>query len=196
MVPSRLPARLACWTWPRPCTMPTRFSERVSVHRTGRSSRRASQATRSSSGVVPCLAPKPPPTSGVMTWTSSASRPNTIARASRVPWAPCVHAHCVRRPSSHRAAATRPSSGTGAIRWLIIRWVTTTSPTRSSGPTGSPSSSTTLVPMSAYSTSPSSAAASGSRTGTRASTSAQTASAASAACAAVSATIAATGSPT
>ena len=66
------------------------LSERVSTQRTGRSSLRASQATRISSGYGPILAPKPPPTSGATTRTWSASSPSRATRASFTPWAPWV----------------------------------------------------------------------------------------------------------
>ena len=38
MVPSRFTPSSTCCTWPRPCTIETMFSERVSVHFTGRPS--------------------------------------------------------------------------------------------------------------------------------------------------------------
>ena len=70
-----MPPRVAVCTWPRPWPMATRFSERVSAHRTGRPTRRASSASSSSSGPGWDLAPKPPPTSGQITRTSLGRQP-------------------------------------------------------------------------------------------------------------------------
>ena len=59
------------------------LSERVSTQRTGRESRRASQATSNSSGYRSSLEPKAPPTSGEITriWLSSSS--SNLARSAR-----------------------------------------------------------------------------------------------------------------
>ena len=125
------------------------LSERVSTQRTGRPSLRASQATMTSSGYEPILAPNPPPTSGAMTRTCSGARPRRAAMASLVPWAVCVLEYCSSRPSFHSAAAARTSSGQGATRWLTMRWRTTTSqPSKSDSSRPKASSKVTLVPAS------------------------------------------------
>jgi hypothetical protein len=93
-----------------------RFSLRVSTQRTGRPARLAAHATAMTSRSVAILAPKPPPTSGAMTLMASWSRPSAPATAPRVSCAFWVLAHKVSRPSAHRAAAARTSSGTGATR--------------------------------------------------------------------------------
>ena len=113
------------------------FSVRVSVHRTGRPTSRASHATRMSSGAAPPFGPKPPPTSGTRTRICEASMPRAPASASRVPCGVCVVAHCVRRPSSpHSATATRHSIGHEASRWLVNAVVTTTSQPSNSASSG------------------------------------------------------------
>ena len=104
------------------------FSERVSLHRTGRPTCFASHATSANSGSAPILAPKPPPTSGVITRSCSASMPSQPATSLRVSCAFCVEHQRVARPSSpHSAAAARVSSGDAASRWLTSSRVTTTS---------------------------------------------------------------------
>ncbi len=50
MVPSREPPISTSWSWARPWPRATMLSERVSVHLSGRPTRRASQAINSSSG--------------------------------------------------------------------------------------------------------------------------------------------------
>ena len=79
MRPSRFTPSSAYCTWARPCTIATMFSERDSVHLTGRSRRRASDAAITYSQYAPCLAPKPPPTAGATTRTSAGSRPSAPA---------------------------------------------------------------------------------------------------------------------
>ena len=87
-LPSRSPPIVTVWSWARPCTIPVMFSERVSLHRTGRPTCFASHATSANSGSAPILAPKPPPTSGAITRTCSASMPSQpgdlVARGLRV----------------------------------------------------------------------------------------------------------------
>ncbi len=134
MVPSRRPPIVTSWICARPCTMAVMFSVRVSVQRTGRPQRRASQPSTRSSGCPPILAPNPPPTSGATTRTLASSSPYVDANANRSPWAFCVEHHSTRRPSTHAAAADRPSSGAAARRWFTIRWRTTTS--HPAGPPG------------------------------------------------------------
>ena len=72
-----------------------------------------------SSGYVLILAPKPPPTSGVMIRTWPASMPLAATIGSLTPWACWVEIHWVSRPSVHAAAELRTSSGQGATRWLM-----------------------------------------------------------------------------
>ncbi len=116
------------WTWARPWVIPTRFSFRLSAHRAGRPSCRATQHTSACSGSAPNFAPNAPPTSGVMIRTCSASMPSRPASAPRVPCAPWFGIHAVSRPSApHAAAAARVSIGAGATRWLLMVRVTTTS---------------------------------------------------------------------
>ena len=99
---------------------------RVSTQRTARPSFRAAQATAMVSRSVAILAPNPPPTSGAMTRIASSARPSVPASSPRASCAFCVLAHTVSRPSAHRAAAARTSSGTGATRWfVIVRSITT-----------------------------------------------------------------------
>ncbi len=73
------------------------------------------------------MAPKPPPTSGVMRWIASASPPLAAVKASLAPCAPWLEIHCTRRPPSQVAADARTSSGQGATRWFRKRPVTVTS---------------------------------------------------------------------
>ena len=75
MRPSRVAPISTDCSCPRPWPIATRFSLRVSAHRTGRPSSRASHAVRISSGVGRLLAPKPPPTSRLITRTWLGSRP-------------------------------------------------------------------------------------------------------------------------
>ena len=87
-VPSRSPPIVDVLVpGPRPWPSATMFSLRVSIQRTGRPTSRASQATRTSSGSAPTLAPKPPPTSGTRTRTCAASMPESagelVARGVR-----------------------------------------------------------------------------------------------------------------
>ena len=98
------------------------------AHRTGRPTCLASQATSANSGSAPILAPKPPPTSGVITRSCSASMPSQPATSLAGVLRVLVEHQRVSRPSSpHAAAAARVSSGAAASRWLTISRVTTTS---------------------------------------------------------------------
>ena len=103
-LPSRVPPIVTFWTWARPWPSAIIDSLRVSVQRTGRSSRLLSSPSTISSGYVPILAPKPPPTSGVMTRTWSASSSLPATKTPLMPWACCVDTHWCRRPSTHAAA--------------------------------------------------------------------------------------------
>ena len=73
---------LCCWA--RPCVIPTRFSLRVSTHRSARPVCLAAQATRIASRSIPTLAPNPPPTSGATTRMASGSRPKAPAMMKRL----------------------------------------------------------------------------------------------------------------
>jgi len=117
------------------------FSERVSVHLTGRPSLRASHATSTASGST-IFAPKPPPTSGLTTRTSAGSRPSSPATTILPVCGVCDVAQSVSRPSSPiTAAAERGSSGAATSRWLR-----STSETTRSQPSNSPSSSSSAPP--------------------------------------------------
>ncbi len=134
--------------WARPCVIPTRFSLRVSVQRTGRPVRRAAQATASTSRSTPTLAPNPPPTSGVTTRIAPGSRPSTPARMNRLICAFCVLTHTVSLPSAQLAATARPSIGTGASRWLTMSWRTTTSqPSNALSSAAAPIATATFEPV-------------------------------------------------
>ncbi len=149
------------WSCARPCSIPVRFSERLSVQRTGRPACWASHATNAYSWSAPILAPKPPPTSGVIRCTSAGSRPSQPAIWPLACWAPWLVHQMVTRPSSPQAAeAARVSSGAAATRWLTSARVTTTSQSakKSSG-AGSPNAATVLVPTAGNRTVPSVAAA-------------------------------------
>ena len=63
-LPLESAASSMCWIWPRPWMLATVFSERVSFHRTGVPSLRASATHSSSSAYTSSLAPNPPPTAG------------------------------------------------------------------------------------------------------------------------------------
>ena len=96
----------------------TMLSLRVSVQRTGRSTRPASQTIRISS-TLSSFAPKPPPTSGLMIRSCDGSSPSVPAIPSRSMCGACVVSQAVIRPSgAASAAAERGSSGHGAMRWL------------------------------------------------------------------------------
>src|SRR6185369_4633411 len=123
--------------WSRPCVIPTRFSLRVSTHRSARPVCLAAQATRIASRSIPTLAPKPPPTSGATTRMASGSRPKAPAMINRLIWAFWVLTHTVSLPPVHMAAAARPSMGTGATRWFTMSRETTTSqPSNAVSPAG------------------------------------------------------------
>ena len=105
------------------------FSDRVSVHFTGRPSSNAAFAAIRCSGYNPFFAPKPPPTAGLKPRSNAGSSPRFIAISSRTPCGPCVAAWNVRPPAGSPGTTTMPfgSIGTGATRWFTIRWRTTTS---------------------------------------------------------------------
>ncbi len=145
--------------------MPSRFSFRVSTQRSGRPVCLAAQATMIVSRSVAILAPKPPPTSGAMTRTAGASSPTAAASASRASCAFWVLAHSVSRPSAQRAAAARPSSGSGASRWLgNVRRTTTSQPSNAPGGAGSPPERITLESVPSNSSVPPASASSKSTT--------------------------------
>ena len=83
IAPSRATPSRARWRWSRSGAVARKCSRRVSIHFTGRRSRRATAASRTSSGYTCPLAPKPPPTSGAITRTCSSARPRAAAIAAR-----------------------------------------------------------------------------------------------------------------
>ena len=104
------------------------FSERVSVHLTGRCSCRANAAASTCSQYAPVFAPKPPPTAGAITCTWSGSISSAAARPSRTPNGAWVGTFTSSLPSA--CGSTRmpfDSIGTAATRWLTKRPLTTTS---------------------------------------------------------------------
>ena len=147
----------------RPWVIAMRFSYLVSVHRAGRPSRLATQATTACSGSAPNFAPNAPPTSGVITRIWSCPMPSSPARLLRVPCAPWFGIHAVSRPSSPQAAApARTSIGAGATRWFMIVCRTTASHSSnrcSSSAAGSPKLAAILVPASSNKITSSDAAA-------------------------------------
>ncbi len=139
------------------------LSLRVSVQRTGRPSRRASQ-TISTSSALSIFAPKPPPTSGAITRTCAGSSPSVPASTMRSWCGVCVESQAVTRPSGPTsAAAERGSSGHGAIRWLTsVPETTTSQPSNSfSSCSGEPERQATFVPASGKSSTSSFAASCG-----------------------------------
>ena len=126
------------------------LSVRVSVQRTGRPSLRATQASTSSS-VLSCFAPKPPPTSGLTTRTCAGSIPSVPAIPKRSWCGVCDGVQTVSRPSASKVATTeRGSSGHGAIRGLTsVPETTTSQPSKSaSSCSGEPERPATFVPAS------------------------------------------------
>src|SRR5947209_7977805 len=155
------------------------------------------------SGVAPVLAPKPPPTSGEITRTWSASSPRTRARSARKPCGAWLDAHTVSRvPGASPGTATTPrgSSATGATRGLSTRTCATTSASwkaRSTSPPSFFSTKQMLLSSSGCTRGASAArAVSADATDGCGSYSTSTRSAASCAAPADSATMTATGSPT
>src|SRR5216683_1574834 len=128
--PTRRPSRVApsstSWTCPRPCVIATMFSDRVSIHFTGRPSFRAAAAMTISSGRAPALAPNPPPMSPTTTRISSGPMPSDDAIAARSPKGAWLVAHTRSRPASGTTRIASDSIGTGAKRWLTNRpWIVT-----------------------------------------------------------------------
>src|ERR671922_1063119 len=143
-------------------------SDRVAVHFTGRPSLRAHQQASTSSPYTCSLEPKPPPTSGATTRILSSVIPSWIERITRQMCGICVELQRVSLPSRHSASAARGSIAAPAVRWLTIRFSTTTSASRkaaSMSPPASDHSNTLLVPNSSWMIgAPSSSACSGSTT--------------------------------
>lgn len=127
IVPSRLPPSLIRLSWARPWVMATRFSARLSAHRTALPDRHAAQATTIASRSMPIFAPNPPPTSGTITRIASDGMPRDSARVLRQRWAFWLLCHTVSLVPSKTAAVARPSMGTQATRWFTISRSTTTS---------------------------------------------------------------------
>ena len=125
-------------------------SLRVSRQRSGMPTARDKRPSTISSGYAEIFAPKPPPTSGVMTRTLLVG--SLLLIWSRTPCACWVEIHCHSRPSTHATAEPRTSSGHGATRWFTYLPFTTTSQSaKNSSPEmpGMPSavvSNTTLLP--------------------------------------------------
>ena len=84
IVPSRVKPISTCWTCARPWVIATMFSERVSVHFTGRPSSCAAFTATAYSAYMPVLAPKPPPTAGAITRTCSGVEAGDRARSRRL----------------------------------------------------------------------------------------------------------------
>jgi hypothetical protein len=172
--PTRSPAAVA-WSpterrTPRPC-MPTRFAVRSSTNLTGRPSRRAAAATTMWSQTPPvALPPKPPPTAGTITRTSSTGRPSvrTIwARAADGTW---VDTHTVSLPPSPGTASTAwPSNGATQTRGMRCSTETCTSAIGSIGRSSAVNTAATPSPASASARSIASmeADANGERTNTK-----------------------------
>jgi hypothetical protein len=83
----------------------------VSAAFTGRPTARAAIAASTTTGRGVPLEPKPPPTCGETTRTSSSSRPNTLAIVVRTAVTPCVESYSVSEPSPHTAVAACGSIG-------------------------------------------------------------------------------------
>src|ERR671917_1137566 len=158
-------------------------SVRVAVPLTGLPVRRAHQQASTSSPYIWSLDPKPPPTSGATTRILSSVSPSWIERMTRAMWGICVALHIVSLLWRHSATAPRGSIAAPAVRWLTIRFSTTTSASRnapSTSPPGSDHSKHLFVPYSSWMTGdPGSSAASGSVTTGSGSYSTSTSSAAS-----------------
>ena len=116
--PSRVAPTVMCWTCPRPCVVATWCSERVSVHFTGRLSRRARTSARASSAYTLSFAPKPPPTSGATTRSLVSEMPQIAARMSRTKCGTCVEVWRVKPPPTASGVTTtaRVSIGEGITR--------------------------------------------------------------------------------
>ena len=127
IVPSCFSPISTCWICARPWVMATMFSERVSVHFTGRPSVWAALAATAYSTYMSILAPKPPPTAGAITRTCSASSPVAAAMPATRPCG-CWVGTRTKRPSPS-ISTTMPfgSIGTAATRWFTNRCEMTTS---------------------------------------------------------------------
>src|SRR5688500_5487691 len=102
------------------------FSERVSIHFTGRFRLYASAETRKSSQYAPIFWPKPPPTSGAMQRTWFCDNPRLLAIELRFQCGAWVEVQTVspRVIGSGAAATARGSIGTALRRLLRIRALT------------------------------------------------------------------------
>ena len=197
-VPSRFAPILTVALRARPCVIAVRLSDRDSIHRIGRPSRRANAETTTCSGEQSIFAPNPPPTVCAITRTSSTGRPSEVATISRIEKTSWMDAHTVSPFSSGAAVHAFTSSGTGArICATTLCSITTWASWKKAGSSPVSNSIATLVPASGNRWGASAMAAwAGSTTAGRGSMSATTTSAASNAWARVSATTTASGSPT
>src|SRR5712691_9879859 len=93
MRPSLSTPRWAVASASRPWKSVRKASVRSLVQRTGRPRRRAAQVTTTCSGYRAVRGPKPPPTSGQVTWTFSSGTLSAAASAARwrtTPWLPAI----------------------------------------------------------------------------------------------------------
>ena len=104
------------------------FSVRVSNHLTGRPTVADNHGRRASSGYGAILAPKPPPTSGTITWMPPvACSPYRACKASFTPCGPWLDIHTMSLSPSHAAAVERTSIGAAEVLWCDTRPSTTAS---------------------------------------------------------------------
>ena len=87
MFPSSSAASSRSATWSRPCVVAVNDSLRSSIHFTGLPSAMAAAITATWSGYRGPFAPKPPPTSPVMTCSRARGMPRTFASQFWAPWA-------------------------------------------------------------------------------------------------------------
>ena len=162
IMPSRRSPISTCCTWARPWVIATMFSERVSVHFTGRASSCAAFTATAYSAYMPVLAPKPPPTAGAITRTCAASSPATAAIPGCTPCAAWVGTKQVSPTPSWVTTIPFGSIGTAATRWFSMRCDTTTSASASrSGSSPNSNAMARLEPCSSKSSgAPSASAAS------------------------------------
>ncbi len=95
IVPSRLQPSSTYCTCPRPWGIAIRFSERVSIHFTGRCNRRAAATATVCSGPRPGLPPNAPPVWGAITRTAPTSNPKIGASLFATPCGICVDTYTV-----------------------------------------------------------------------------------------------------
>ena len=148
------------------------FSVRVSNHLTGRPTVADSHGRRASSGYGEILAPKPPPTSGTITWMPPvACSPYRASKVSFTPCGPWLDIQTTSLSPSHAAAVERTSIGAEAVLWCETRPATTASQSAKKASSVMPvamprfeKSTATLVPTAECTTISSVRASSGSTT--------------------------------